>query len=507
MRILIVDDEQYICDQIAGVLYSMDLPPDSGIDSALDGLSALHLALNRIPDLLICDIRMPGLNGIELAEQILDLNRNCAIIILSHYSDPDYLRSAISLHVKAYLNKPVPPEKLRLTVTDVINEQNAISHQQEIYYDALANILDLLKKLWCLELFKQNPSYDDLIARCRQYHFSELIGAAWRCLFLRNVSSTRDLEYNLPPEVHMLTRSSLENGNAYCFLYASHEKYLSQQKTELFFLQISERHLCDGMATGDTVTDCHNAWQSYEQTKYAVDRLFYEDEPRLICGSSIKPLSAFIPTNSTLREMEKDLLAFDFQSAEKELSSLFERISEAPGAPVAEIVDYFQRMADMFLHVSEENQLSFHQSHVNTNLYRDILLADRFSSLRNRMVGWFRELIDFGEGDTRVIRSITACIRRNYTNPTFGNRDICAFTGYSVSYLCNLFKQNTGVTINYYITQVRMEHACQLLVNTDDSIESIAFAVGYSSAKHFIRSFKMHMMMPPGQYRKLHTVS
>ena len=58
------------------------------------------------------------------------------------------------------------------------------------------------------------------------------------------------------------------------------------------------------------------------------------------------------------------------------------------------------------------------------------------------------------------------------------------------------------MTINAYITETRMEQARELLLNTDDSLEQIAAACGYASAKYFGRSFKLHAKMSPGEFRQ-----
>lgn len=502
MRILIADDEAYICEQLLSILHSLPLPHGSSIAAANNGMHALQLALNQIPDLLICDIRMPGLSGIELAEQIQSLNKHCAVIILTHYSDQDYLRSAIALHVKAYFDKPIHTELLAQAVHEIICEHSQRQKQMEIYNDALASITEMIKKLWCQELFKKDPSFDFLVERCHQYHFNELIDAPFRCVFIRKALSQSILANHLPQGMHLLSRGPADTGSIYCFLYASTADGVSDQAVRSWFEILKKHGLADGLAVGNTVVSRIHGYSSYEHAQQAADQLFFSDEEKIVFWKPASVCKSFSFSDQMFKSLQNHLMGLAFRSARDQLQMLFTELEECSDTPLREIHEFFHRIADLFLHASVVNQLCFHEQHENTALYRDILLADRFSALKNLVEGWFGELADFGEGDTRVIRSITACIRRNYTNPFFGNADICAYTGYSMSYLCTMFKRNMGVTLNYYITQVRMEHACRLLAQTDEPIEKIAIEVGYTGAKHFSRSFKNHLLLTPGQYRK-----
>lgn len=502
MHILIADDEAYICDRLVSVLSNMALPANSSIAVAHDGLNALQLALDQIPDLLICDIKMPGLNGLELAQQIQALNQNCALIILTHYSDPDYLRSAIALHVKAYFDKPICAESLTHTLEEIFCEFSQRKKQLESYNDALTGITELIKKLWCQELFKKEASFDFLVERCRQYHFEELISASYRCVLLRNASAQSLLPQWLPQGMHLLSRSNVEPGSLYCFLYADAAEGVSEEAVSQWFETLKKNGLADGMSAGNSVCGRQLAFGSFEHAQEAANQLFFSNSEQLLFWKPKTVCRRFAFSDHIIKTMRESLYELDFRSAQEQLQSLLSQLQDYPDTPTAEILAFFHKIVDMLLHVSVLNQLCFHEQHENTELYKSILLADRFSTLQSLMLGWFEELSSFGEGDTRVIRSVTACIRRNYTNPVFGNSDICAYTGYSMSYLCTLFKRCMGVTINYYITQIRMEHACRLLAGTDEPIEKIASAVGYTSAKHFSRSFKAHMLITPGQYRK-----
>ena len=106
MNVLIVDDEKTTRQ---GLLNHIDWKKFdiSEIREAQDGTDALELCKTYIPDIMISDIRMPIMNGIELCTNIRELYPECKIIFLSGYSDKEYLKSAIHLGVIHYVEKPI----------------------------------------------------------------------------------------------------------------------------------------------------------------------------------------------------------------------------------------------------------------------------------------------------------------------------------------------------------------------------------------------------------------
>ena len=118
MRLLFAEDEYYTR---VGLLSTVDWKA-LGVDSVLaaeDGRQAMELLGNR-PEILLTDIRMPFVSGIELAVEARKRDPRCEVIILSSYSDKEYLKAAITLSAVAYLEKPVKVEELEAAVTHAV---------------------------------------------------------------------------------------------------------------------------------------------------------------------------------------------------------------------------------------------------------------------------------------------------------------------------------------------------------------------------------------------------
>lgn len=105
-KVIVVDDETWICKLIRKIVSWKGIGFEIVAD-ADDGLSALNLIQEHRPDLVITDIRMPSLDGIELIKTARELNIDTEFMIISGYSDFEYARSAIKYDAFGYIVKPL----------------------------------------------------------------------------------------------------------------------------------------------------------------------------------------------------------------------------------------------------------------------------------------------------------------------------------------------------------------------------------------------------------------
>ena len=120
-RVLIVDDEPNIVEGIQTML-NRDMPFCSVVGLAYDGTQAIDMAMALKPDIILTDIRMPGLDGIGMIRQLLDAGCTSRFVILTGYSDFGYAKSAIALGVENYITKPIDKEELFLTIRKICKD-------------------------------------------------------------------------------------------------------------------------------------------------------------------------------------------------------------------------------------------------------------------------------------------------------------------------------------------------------------------------------------------------
>lgn len=123
-EVVVVDDEYSVAEMIAKCIGAVSEFHVARVFR--DGADAMEYVANAHTDVLFTDIRMPGLDGIELAGRLLKRNPLCAVVFFSGYSEFEYARKALELGVIDYLTKPVSPLAMRKTlmkIRDVFADQ------------------------------------------------------------------------------------------------------------------------------------------------------------------------------------------------------------------------------------------------------------------------------------------------------------------------------------------------------------------------------------------------
>jgi two-component system, response regulator YesN len=140
-KVLIVDDEPLILKSLQTSIHWSGMDCEV-IGTAEDGEEALELMQSELPDILLTDISMPGMNGIELLEQISRWSERPEVIILSGYSDFEYARKGLQYRVFDYILKPIDPLELEKCIHSMIawfqeKEQVRHSTMKQQLYDAM----------------------------------------------------------------------------------------------------------------------------------------------------------------------------------------------------------------------------------------------------------------------------------------------------------------------------------------------------------------------------------
>ena len=141
VKLLLVDDESFTRQGILETI-SWETLNIGEIREAYDGQNALEVLKDFEPDILLTDVRMPRLNGIELSFKIRDLYPNCSIIFMSGFSDKEYLKSAIHLKAISYVEKPIDLGELEISLRSAATE----AQKSKIIYKNIKNniVLDLI---------------------------------------------------------------------------------------------------------------------------------------------------------------------------------------------------------------------------------------------------------------------------------------------------------------------------------------------------------------------------
>lgn len=118
LRVLIVDDDAYVCNGLKAMIPWGDLNAEV-IGVAENGEVAWHMAIEVKPDLIISDIKMPVMDGLELCRRVYEIMPETRIILLSAHEEFDYAMTALRYRVAGYILKPVDREKIAQLVAEI----------------------------------------------------------------------------------------------------------------------------------------------------------------------------------------------------------------------------------------------------------------------------------------------------------------------------------------------------------------------------------------------------
>lgn len=505
LRILLVDDEPLVLEGVKGLIEELNLPCE--IESECLGMQALRSAMLREPDILITDVCMPVIDGIELATQIRNAYPDCRIIFLSIHSDKAYLKSAIHLGALDYIDKPVTNNSnlarvLQETVTEIITERN---HKKRRIHD-YSGARKLFALQLCQMLTQRELNEREIIEQCERFDMGHFLSDYYRCAVIF-----------VPENTHLMLSELLEKGNGIhvieylrspnqhvAFFYSDSSENLGEtwlkHVSELIASQIKGAYLCCGLVSNSYRT----AEESFRQAMAASEQYFYSgDNVLYIYQAQTDGQLDFGDT--WVADFTKLLYGFDIRKCIAFLESVFNQLMNKRQTAIIQIKTFYCALADRIHLFAKENHLAFGTNYTKETLYNVIWESPKLLQIHKALCTWLAELLRTGTdeiSDEHIIRLTQAYIYNNLDKTDLDISSISDFTGYSSSYLCKQFKGTMGLTINQYINQERIKKARKLLVETSANLGVIASQTGFGSVQYFCRIFKKKMGISPGDFRE-----
>lgn len=516
-KVLLVDDERHAR---AGL---RDFTPwhQLGLEvcgEADDGDTALPLIRKLRPNILITDVRMRRMDGIELSEQAKALLPGIKIIFVSGYNDTEYLRKALRMEAVDYMYKPVTPGEVTEVMGKIVAQLDARKDEAEKVQRLqrmLEESLPLLREQFLHEWL--DGLCDDAQRIARQVEFLQL-GLPQNKTVMPVVFSPDEAEEGetaagyLAVSMRQYIQSRMP-GTAICaqartmVALAPYEQYRERQALKSILQEICGYiHQLHGVqlsvSIGNPVDDWTEVPASLQQAYDVLEnRLYSEAGCILFCDApqeegvipGVKLHAALLMEAvragneamavKMLDEIREEVChgrmsLFQARLHCMTIALLTEMELNAMGAQSAEAPAFVKDALDMMTYDGIERALK-------------AVLAAAFENVR---------LLRSRQYDRAVSQACAIIRQRYFTHLTI--EALAQEVHYSPAYLSELFKQETGQTIGKYMLQLRMEQAMELLRASKRSIFQIAGDVGYAEQTHFTRLFKKYTGMTPLEYRK-----
>lgn len=504
IQVLIVDDEK---SNREGLKYLIDWQEyDCEVRAlAKNGLEALEIMNTEQIDLVIADIRMPGMDGIELLRKVREVRGNdIEFIFLSGYGEFQYAREAINFGVRGYLLKPI--EELELY--DLLNQ---------IRQDRAKKLMDLEKDKWN-ELDRIIRLKDPEIARTSQYFHSK---------------EYYYVSINLEEEAEMhkiLDALEIQLGYANLGYIISKEKkaygiIVSDDLLERFNNNI--RTMCEelyealrsiyshniAILIGKKVDNLYEIDQSRDTISQCEFYLFYKGYNSIIDYEDIKDMKIVhaFENNTFLEELSIQIKQQNIEGIKLQVHSLCQQLKEKKvelnivrmyiNHIILGLEDWLRESGcqvtamDRLQHqeiIEIQAGMTIHRVEKQLVQYCEKLIFAFEQARKNRDLGVIGEILDY--------------IALNYSEDL--NIKVLAAKYYlNASYLGQLFRKKTGVGVKTYLQKVRMEESKKLLSTTNLKIYEISHRVGYDDSNYFVTKFIELEGMSPSTYRKTYNIA
>ncbi len=524
LKVLIVDDEYFVR---MGLRQTIDWEGLGFllVGEAENGVQALSLIRERQPDIVITDIKMPKMDGIELIAAIGEQGYPCEIILLSGYEEFSYAKKAIEHGVSAYLLKPTKNEDLiaaLLKLKSKFAERQALEKQLETYHENLPVIQNkLLYDFFTGEISDR----ENIMAGFSKIHFFPR--HAFFTVAVLQIDNflqlPEDVKHTLEKTVSQAITQELE-GTELDYLYGylggknfgillCHDR--SEQKTQavvyhtLNAIRLSFEAFTVTIGISNSMSGFENMHVAYAEAMTALEQKPVLGKNRIILYSGIaKPEQAILPVDyhDCLSRIVSYAKTQNQEAAQEELNHFFSLLTHNPGISIS----FVQKAIVEMIVLASSGVFSSIES------AREAMGADFIPDEQVKALETVEELIKWAKASLeriftrhedlqgiqhyrREVRIAFEIVKKRYMEP-LNAEDIAEELFVSPSYFRHLFKQDVGLTFNEYLTNYRIDIAKQMLAEGRLRVSEISEQVGYPNTKYFSMLFKKATGLSPREY-------
>lgn len=505
------------------------------VGEASDGELAYPLIKREKPDILITDIRMPFMDGLELSRLVKKELPQIKIIILSGYNEFDYAKTAISIGVTDYLLKPISSAKLLEAVKkvgDMIEkEQDNVRLMERYEKEMEENILQEKHKLWgalasnrlsTIELLEKGQRLGmDFTASAYMVFLFKLMqeGDATGCSDELNRASEKVNSLSGSWK-KVLSFDRSPEGWAFLIKGESEAEVLenfAETKKELLNLVAVYPKVEYFGGLGSIVQRIGDIQNSYKEAARAFSSRFFLDANQIADSAEMVSLyneeDGKIDVSKMLsKKREHELVEKFFKNGTvEEVDSFLDELFQSIGEQNCKSLLYRQYVVmDLFfcatdflgnLEISTE-ELPEECRDINQIVEK----AGNAQSLRHQIGILFSETMILRDGHSKkkyskLLEDAKAFIDENYRHDDMSLNMVAAQVNISPSYFSTIFSSEMGQTFVEYLTHVRLEKAKELLMCSNMRTAEIGYEVGYKDSHYFSYIFKKVVGCSPKEYR------
>lgn len=517
IKVLIVDDEKNVRDDLATLInweeYNFKI-----VGFASNGKQAFNIFNDTNPDLVITDIVMPVMDGIELSRKIHEINKSVVIVLLTAYKDSDCAIQAVNIGVNRYLLKySLNADNLLRELSDIKNEINTIrinetivnqkllselldaQQDEEIIYSYLQQLkVQITKSSYCIVALSidkyinlDNSLFLDDYVDIKKEVFKEIdnifveninyicVEKSFNLLYILCYFINANSESQIKQKIHTVCtdlQKSIISSKRETISIGISDIFYSPTSIQKFYIQCTNRlRYCFFEGSNSIIQEDRKVNHLYKSNRENLHSGIQEIFDFILKGKSI----------DIIEHLKPIFFSFDNKQEVKlfsiEIINFIKKFLDDNG------IDQRLIFGEFVLPSSKMDNFR--------NIYEYIKWFDNlFVVIRDHIL--YRNNKNFSRKTMKALNYITM----NYSKPI--NLDkIAKELDISKVYFCNFFKKETGFSFISYLNNYRIDKAKKMLRNTDLKIYEIADLVGFINFQYFSLIFKKATGLSPVEYR------
>ena len=471
IRILIVEDEIFELTALQYEIHTL-YPDKLEIFTAQDGIHALSVCQYERPDILLVDLNIPGLSGLELIRTLSEHQFSGKILITTAHDCSQYVREAMSLGVIDYLLKPLKQEQLKLSIDRCMKKLQEDVKQQQLK-QGLLSAFSYVNTYLIRDILSDHAPENAL---CSVYGWPE-DGELQICLISwhnPDISAEDVAAYvNIcsaifEEDFHQL--STMENGSVLLLLQARECQPMDYLRVKVYCGLLSlTTNVKAGTFTASPIFSSYHALY------------LYASDLRVNAGKRREPLCVFLSPYG------------EIYSAKERIQLRQKLVQKLREGQTASMIAYLKKkllQPDAYwpvLAVFLDAVFLYDSSADMENLMQIFRLKNPWPQFEE----WLKHLYmrQTAKSSSGSISTALEIMRQRY-GEDLSLGDVATEIGLSQSYFSHLFKRERGKSFVQELNELRISHALQLLSEKKTNIEKISAQCGYNSRKYFNEAFK-----------------
>jgi len=532
IKIFLVEDEMVIRNGIKnGIEWEKEGYKFAG--EASDGELAYPMILKEKPDILLTDIRMPFMDGLELSRLVKEEFPDIKIILLSGYDEFDYAKEAIKLGATEYLLKPVSASELLNVLRKVADSVRQEKEEKELlkkYLEDMKENVEHEKMKFFGRLISGELSTVDAISAGKQYDMN-LSACVYRIMLFKFyytmnakrqlgsiIKASEELESMTAkvPYVHSFQRGA----DGWAFLLTADDEGQMQQRTERFSRRIQEmmdnfKELEYFGGIGSMVERIGKLPESFADADYAFSERFIGALNRIAQSNEMKSqqgLSSFEVHNfGEIEQTRNSVEKFLNNGSTEEIDRFVEvYVGEISAENFKSILMRQYLIMDIYIVIMsfyEKMNVSDEDFSKEADSFKNaIQKIHTLEEVSEYMKEILRRVLDIrdtvsGRRYSDIIKAAQEIINRDYMTEEISLGTVATKIGMSPSYFSSVFSKEMGKTFVEYLTGIRMDKAKELLMCSSLKTSEVGYEVGYKDAHYFSYIFKKTQGYSPKEYR------